>query len=512
MIALWIAYAVLISVLLSGVAFGLESALRLYGRSVRWVWAIVIAGGLVTPVAVLLMGLLPARPESSGIVPDVPSAGLILLDPLMMAFAPPASLLERLGTPLIGVWVLMTVALVVFVMGGALRLARKRSGWKSRPVAGDRALISENFGPAVVGIRHTEIVLPEWALGLEPKELHLIMLHEREHQKARDTQLLSAGLFAVLLMPWNVALWWQLRRLRGAVELDCDARVLRTGVSGTEYGTLLLRMGERISGMGIMAAAMAEPRSLLEGRIRMIIEKKPKARVVRAAVALGLAGTVLAAACEMPLPSLVKEQLDEAAIEQVESVGTVSIREQAQGTEPLIVINGEILERPSLSDLKPVAIERIEVIKGGAAIELYGEQAANGVVIITLKEGVETTVAEEDLVETVVGAVEKVAADPTFTPFTVRPEIKNRTEVIKAMEEAYPQDLRDAGIGGRVVMWFYITETGEVSATRISQTSGHRGLDAAALSVASVYEFTRPMNEDTPVSVWVQFPITFQVN
>ncbi len=79
------------------------------------------------------------------------------------------------------------------------------------------------------------------------------------------------------------------------------------------------------------------------------------------------------------------------------------------------------------------------------------------------------------------------------------------------MEQEYPQTLRDAGVGGRVVVWFLITETGEVTDTRISQSSGNPALDNAALSVADVYDFTPGLNRDTPVPVWVQFPISFEV-
>ena len=102
-------------------------------------------------------------------------------------------------------------------------------------------------------------------------------------------------------------------------------------------------------------------------------------------------------------------------------------------------------------------------------------------------------------------------AAPTFTPMTVRPEIKNKAQVIRAMEREYPAILRDAGIGGRVVVWFFIDETGRVRDKRISQTSGHVGLDEAALTVADTYEFTPALNRDKKVQVWVQFPITFEV-
>ncbi|MCH7562667.1 MAG: TonB family protein [Gemmatimonadetes bacterium] len=539
MIALWIAYTVMISVLLSGAALGLEKALRLYGRSVRWVWAAVIAGGLAAPFLVLVLPMLPERLESVTVIPELPGVGPILLDPLVMAFTPPASLLEQLDAPLVGLWAAMTLGLLLMVTGGALRLARQRRSWTRRPLEGDRVLISENFGPAVVGLRRPEIVLPEWTLGLAPKDLHLVMLHEREHQKARDTQLLTAGLLSVLLTPWNLALWWQLGRLRGAVEVDCDARVMRSGVSGPEYGALLLRMGERMSGRGLAVAALTEPRSLLEGRLRMITEKKPEGRFARAAVAIVLTATALAVACETPTPSAVQQELDVEVAAQVvgqtesgsvvQIPGVVGLGDDpvrifvdgvlvaiVEGSEkegfrlnsdtpdedrPRIFIDGELVEDFEIIDLNPDAIERIEVLKGAAAVEAYGDKGANGVIHIFLKPDQEVS-AEREV---------DVSDGPVFTPMTVGPEIKNVSAVIQAMEQAYPQMLRDAGIGGRVVVWFFITETGEVADARISQASEFPALDDAALSVANVYEFTPARNGDKPVPVWVQFPITFEV-
>jgi protein TonB len=104
-----------------------------------------------------------------------------------------------------------------------------------------------------------------------------------------------------------------------------------------------------------------------------------------------------------------------------------------------------------------------------------------------------------------------IAAAPVFTPMTVRPEIKNRREVVQAMMRAYPPILKDAGIGGQALVWFFISEEGRVLDKRISRSSGHEQLDEAALDVASVYEFTPALNRDKVVKVWVQIPITFEV-
>ena len=107
--------------------------------------------------------------------------------------------------------------------------------------------------------------------------------------------------------------------------------------------------------------------------------------------------------------------------------------------------------------------------------------------------------------------VSDISAAPVFTPMTVRPEIRNRPEVQAALMREYPPILRDSGIGGTVVVWFFITEEGIVQDKRVSQTSGQAQFDEAALKVADVFRFTPALNRDQRVQVWIEVPITFQV-
>ncbi len=100
---------------------------------------------------------------------------------------------------------------------------------------------------------------------------------------------------------------------------------------------------------------------------------------------------------------------------------------------------------------------------------------------------------------------------PVFTPYTVAPAILNKDAVIREMERAYPPVLRDAGIGGTVVVYFLIDEKGVVKDRRVWKSSGYPPLDAAAIEVADVYRFSAALNRDKKVPVWVQFPITFTV-
>ena len=101
--------------------------------------------------------------------------------------------------------------------------------------------------------------------------------------------------------------------------------------------------------------------------------------------------------------------------------------------------------------------------------------------------------------------------NPVFTPMTVTPEIKNRDEVQAALIREYPTILRDSGIGGTAVVWFFISEEGLVLDRRVSQSSGHTLLDEAALEVADVFRFTPALNLERIVQVWIQFPIIFEV-
>ncbi len=103
-----------------------------------------------------------------------------------------------------------------------------------------------------------------------------------------------------------------------------------------------------------------------------------------------------------------------------------------------------------------------------------------------------------------------LAKAPTFTPFTVRPELKNRPEVSAALEKFYPPLLRDAGIGGTVNVWFFIDANGHVQKTLVQQSSGHDALDKAAIQVADIMRFSPALNRDKKVPVWVTLPIVFR--
>ena len=109
---------------------------------------------------------------------------------------------------------------------------------------------------------------------LNEAEQELVVAHELEHARSGDPLLALAGVCAVVAMPWNVALWWQLSRLRLAIELDCDARVIaRQHHDALVYTRLLLSVGERVRGARHPVLAMSRSRSALAKRFDALLRR-----------------------------------------------------------------------------------------------------------------------------------------------------------------------------------------------------------------------------------------------
>ena len=120
-------------------------------------------------------------------------------------------------------------------------------------------------------------------------------------------------------------------------------------------------------------------------------------------------------------------------------------------------------------------------------------------------------IAQQDTTSDSGDEVVAIGETPSFTPFTVAPVVQNRDEVARALEREYPALLRDAGVGGRAIVWLRLDEQGLVQDVQINTSSGHPALDEAALKVGQIMRFSPAMNRDKVVPVWVSIPVSFQV-
>ena len=284
MIAAWMLWSAGIGVLFLVAGLAAERLLTLAGRPTRWVW---VVAGVATAA-------LPAlRFPGGGPAPAAPPTGYapVLLEPLAMTVSHD-SILRSLDDVLVLGWVVLSLMLVVTVLLAIARLVRDGKSWQPGSLGNRSVLWSRATGPTVVGVLRPRVVLPAWVRGVGASEQELILTHEEEHIRAGDARLRFLMALPLLAFPWNPALWLQRHRLRLAIELDCDRRVMhRMPGQRRTYGDLLLRIGARRNGLHHLAiVSLAEGRSQLERRIRGLVARVPRARRVQGALlALGVA-------------------------------------------------------------------------------------------------------------------------------------------------------------------------------------------------------------------------------
>jgi TonB-dependent SusC/RagA subfamily outer membrane receptor len=130
-----------------------------------------------------------------------------------------------------------------------------------------------------------------------------MLRHEAEHVVAGDPMLLLIAAAVLVLAPWNAALWFIAHRLRLAIEIDCDARVLRAVGRPREYGMLLLTVGSRHTTPLPLATSLAERRPVLERRIIAMTNARPARPILGSLPFLAIAGATAALAAQTPRPA-----------------------------------------------------------------------------------------------------------------------------------------------------------------------------------------------------------------
>jgi beta-lactamase regulating signal transducer with metallopeptidase domain len=279
----------------------------------RWLWSAVI------PISVFLPGYY--RYHHSMSVMDVQQA---VQPPLGHAFGTAASLtaldpawwahIESFDMTINRLWITVSVGLVLWGLANAWRVARMVSLSRrqrgdasgSAVVDGVRVVITDSLGPATVGLFRSSVLVPRWVLALPGVQRQYVLRHEDEHRRSHDARLLFVASLPLILMPWNLAMWWQLRRLCLAVEMDCDHRVVSGLGDATAYGELLIKVAQAASRGPRLQPALLGGMGSLERRLTALLaptQLRYLQRFLLPAVAIGLLFVVLM----MPHPVLPAE-------------------------------------------------------------------------------------------------------------------------------------------------------------------------------------------------------------
>ncbi|MFL5538831.1 MAG: M56 family metallopeptidase [Longimicrobiaceae bacterium] len=460
MIASWMLYTLLVSLGAALAAIALDAAGRALRLPTRQVWVagmaacVALGAAGVWRAAVSRPALAAAQqadvaiPRTTASLPDA-SAAAALLASAREGFVRAAASVAAVGNGagfwvLAGGWAALTALLLAVSLLTLRRFRRGRRGWPSVPVAGIPVRVAPAAGPAVVGLLHPEIVVPAWLLGEPAEHQRMVVLHEDEHIRGRDPLLAGACFALAALMPWNPVMWWLLRRMRWAAEVDCDRRVLRHDVPTRAYGSLLIEMAGRTPRLSLGVSPLSESSAALKRRLHAMTARMPRWPRTRALALGALSALALVGACEARMPTAAEiEALDARHVEAVFSDGRngnvvftvdgrevtaeearaiaaesivrvdvrkgdagvnqvaiitrasasagnvrqVSVRTEAE-SDPIVIIDGVRSDAAALRALRTDQIATVEVIKGAEARRLYDEpQAEQGVIRITTKAG-----------------------------------------------------------------------------------------------------------------------------
>lgn len=288
----------------------------------RWLWCVVIALSVGLPGFYRVHHAL-AVGGAAGLRP----APFHLLDPASWGRV------EQHNGAIDPLWRFASAALLAWAAAGALRgayVVRRTLG--RRAVSGARGaggappwgdpsgaasigpavvdgvpvLVTSTLGPATVGVLRPRVLLPRWVLALPAAERRYVVRHEAEHRRAHDAGLLFAASLLLVLVPWHLALWWQLRRLCLAVETDCDRRVVSALGDARAYGALLLRVAEAAPPgpqLPTLQPALLGRPGMLERRLTALLQPPSLAGVQRIVLPV-VAGALLAAVLALPHPVL----------------------------------------------------------------------------------------------------------------------------------------------------------------------------------------------------------------
>lgn len=185
---------------------------------------------------------------------------------------------------------LWTTASVLLLMWGAANLfrvaylvwvaRRQRDSRTPTIVDGVPVVVTDAVGPATVGLLRSHVLVPRWVLAMPGAQRRYVLRHEEEHRSAHDARLLFLASLFIVLAPWNLAMWWQLRRLRLAVEMDCDNRVVGALGDANAYGELLFKVAQASShGPRLQPALLGM--GMLEHRLTKLLAPTQLRRVQR---------------------------------------------------------------------------------------------------------------------------------------------------------------------------------------------------------------------------------------
>ena len=349
-----------------------------------------------------------------------------------------------------------------------------------------------------------------------------ILAHERGHIRLRHSwDVLLVDLLTALQW-FNPAMWMLRQDLRAIHEYEADGAVLSQGINARQYQYLLITKAVSIGGYSI---ANGISHSTLKKRITMMLHKKsPRSSFLKLLALIPIVGVALALNAEtvndyvyqQPPKKIVKKGKKNATAKMgnntIEIVPDKDAAEQADPAKavewiaakplktPMVLLDGNRITYETLGKISSDEIASITVLKDQAAVDQYGEEARDGILLVTTKKGVKDVFVPVEQNPEFFDVVEQMPEYPGGPSALFEYLAKNIR---------YPESAEKAGIQGRVIATFVVMKDGSISNVKVVKSVSPE-LDTEALRVLSAMpNWTPGMQNGKAVNVKYTVPISF---
>ena len=368
-----------------------------------------------------------------------------------------------------------------------------------------------------------------------------ILAHERGHIRQHHSWDIVFVEVLTALQWFNPVVWLLRRDLRTVHEYEADASVLSSGSDMSQYIQLLMRKA-----MGTKACILANGinNSTIKKRINMmLLNKSPRRNSLKLLALLPIVGVTLALNAETVTDVVYKNDEPQKqvpikkgkksatiktgnnqAVEVVEIIEPKSIDKdkiviseqqekepnaavlilntKQEGEEPLLILDDKIATIDQVRALPRDAVARVATMREKAAIRSYGEKAKHGALIIT------TVKHQKEIDNELIGqpdVFDKVDEMPQF-PGGMPAMMQYLSSNIR-----YPEDAKEAGAQGRVIVSFIVEKDGSISNAKVTKPT-YSSLDDEALRVVSAMpKFTPGKQNGQAVRVKYSVPVSFRL-
>ena len=351
-----------------------------------------------------------------------------------------------------------------------------------------------------------------------------ILAHERGHIRQHHSYDVLLVDLLTALQWFNPAMWMLRADLRAIHEYEADGAVLSQGINVRQYQYLLITKAASIGGYSI---ANGISHSTLKNRITMMLHKKsPRSSFLKLLALIPIVGVALALNAEtvndyvyqQPQKKIVKKgkknataKMGNNAIEIIpDTVTNVRINNPSvvkvfakETKKPIVLLDGNRITYDTFTKIDPSEIASITVLKDKAAVEQYGEEAKDGVVLVTTKNGVKEIVVHVEKEEEAFDVVEKM---PQF------PGGPSALFEFLGKNIRYPEVAHKAGVQGRVIATFVVMKDGSISNVKIVKSVSPELDEEARRVLSAMPNWTPGMQSGKAVNVKYAVPITFRLD